>query len=220
MYIDITPNDDRWYDLKDLPNERWKDIKNYEGLYQVSDYGRVKSFHKNKPLIRKGVKDKDGYLRYCLSKNENRKSIFGHKLVAVAFIPNPHNYCEINHKNDNSEYNKMDNRVCNLEWCNHIYNINYGNRTKKLVKSLHTQEVYKKVMNHIKDLSEKRQKHIFQYDLEHNLIKEWKSVSECTSYHNFCRDTLRKHIIKRKVLKGYYFEYSKKRGDEHAGNNI
>ena len=110
--------------------EEWRDIEGYEGLYQVSNLGRVKSLnfnHTKKERVLKGNPDKDGYLRVTLFKN-GRKTYRIHQLVALVFIPNPNNYPVINHKNENPS----DNRVENLEWCTIAYNNCYGNRLKRV----------------------------------------------------------------------------------------
>lgn len=90
-------------------NEIWKDIKGYEGLYQISNLGRVKSLKTGK--IRKQCYDKDRYLKIELS-NKTQKSLKIHRLVAQAFIPNPLNLPQVNHKDGN----KLNNNVNNLEW--------------------------------------------------------------------------------------------------------
>lgn len=111
--------------------EIWKDIEGYEGLYQVSSEGRVKSLKFGKEKILKNIKDSKGYLKVQLHK-EGRKTFKVHRLVATAFIPNSNNLPEVNHKNENP----TDNRVDNLEWCNRTYNINYGTRNNKTSKAL------------------------------------------------------------------------------------
>ncbi len=114
--------------------EEWKDIKGYEGLYQVSDLGRVKSLnyrHKNTEMVLKPQVTGKGYLRVQLHKNGIFKSFFAHRLVAEAFIPNPNNLLEINHKNEI----KTDNNVENLEWCDAKHNANYGTRNNKIAMS-------------------------------------------------------------------------------------
>ena len=112
-------------------NEEWRDIEGYEGLYQVSNLGRVKSFnyrgHKGCIGILKGTPDKDGYLRVVLFKN-GRKDYRVHQLVAKMFIPNPENLQVINHKDEN----KQNNTAENLEWCTVAYNNSYGDRLKKV----------------------------------------------------------------------------------------
>ena len=100
--------------LEDLDGEIWKDVPEYEGLYQVSNKGRIKrDNHLIKPVIQK-----TGYLCISLCKNSISKTHRVHKLIAKVFIPNPNNYQLINHKNGN----KQDNRVENLEWCTRSYN--------------------------------------------------------------------------------------------------
>ena len=107
-------------------NERWKDIKGYEGKYQISTTGRLKSVKSN--LIMKPMVALNGYLIACLWENNRQRKITIHRLVANAFIPNLNNLPEINHIDED----KTNNRVENLEWCTHKYNMNYGNVGKKI----------------------------------------------------------------------------------------
>lgn len=116
-------------------NEIWRDIEGFEGLYQVSNLGNVKSLGNNKnkkEKILKPSKNIWGYLQVWLIKDGRRYAKTVHRLVAEAFIPNPDNLPEINHKSED----KTDNSVKNLEWCTHEYNMNYGNRNKKIAKKL------------------------------------------------------------------------------------
>ena len=101
-------------EIEDLEGEIWKDLPEYEGLYQASNKGRIK---RNNHLI-KLIIQKTGYLNVSLCKNGISKTCRVHKLIAKIFIPNPNNYQSINHKNGN----KQDNRVENLEWCTQSYN--------------------------------------------------------------------------------------------------
>lgn len=104
-----------------MESEIWKDIEGYEGLYQISDLGRVRSIRKvviGKALILKYGWTTGGYLTVSLCKHNIKKTIRVHRLVAEAFIPNPNNYKEINHIN----CNKKDNRKENLEWCSSSMN--------------------------------------------------------------------------------------------------
>ena len=122
--------------------EQWKDIAGYEGLYQVSNLGNIKSL--NRISIKEGrdyrVKEKvlktflcsSGYPTVVLSVNGKKETLMVHRLVALHFIPNPNNYEQINHKDENRQNNNVD----NLEWCTQHYNLNYGNRRKKISEAL------------------------------------------------------------------------------------
>lgn len=112
--------------------ENFRDIEGYEGLYQVSNYGRVKSLgnggsNNSKERILKPAKNTSGYLFVNLCKEGKAKKYLVHRLVAEAFIPNPNNLTEINHIDEQ----KTNNQISNLERCDRCYNINYGNRTDR-----------------------------------------------------------------------------------------
>ena len=109
--------------------EEWRDIEGYEGLYQISNLGRVKSFPRPTTPggILKTIKRKDGYCSIKLSKNGKVKKVLVHRLVAKAFIPNTNNLPIINHKDENP----LNNNVDNLEWCDYKYNNNYGTLSKR-----------------------------------------------------------------------------------------
>ena len=102
--------------------EEWKKIPGYEGLYEVSNMGNVRNVRRNK-LLRLS-KTNNRYIRVSLCKNGIKTGLTVHRLVAEAFIPNPDNLPEVNHKDED----KTNNRVENLEWCDHKYNMNYGTR--------------------------------------------------------------------------------------------
>lgn len=131
--------------------ETWKDIKDYEGLYQISSWGRVKSMkryaqgHGTKDLRNEMIlktENQNGYKRIVLTKDRYRKKFSVHRLVAEAFIPNPNNYPIINHKDENRSNNCVD----NLEWCTHEYNTNYGNCRKKLSEVMTNGKLSKAVL--------------------------------------------------------------------------
>lgn len=133
--------------------EVWKDIKGYEGFYQISNLGRVKSLiRKNvlKEKIIKGGIQKNGYKFVLLYKDKNSKIFRVHRLVAEAFIPNPNKYKEVNHIDEN----KTNNNVENLEWCTRKYNCSYGNFNESKIKK------------------------VIQYDIIGNYIREWSSITE------------------------------------------
>jgi hypothetical protein len=136
-----------------LPKQIWKDISGYEGLYQVSNTGKVRSLnyrHTGKTKVMKPSTNKLGYKCVNLCKDGKRKIYFIHRLVALAFIPNPNNYPIINHKDENPS----NNAVWNLEWCTYEYNNNYGNRNKKLSEAIkgkkHSEETKRKISEGIK----------------------------------------------------------------------
>ena len=115
--------------------EIWKDIEGYQGIYQVSSLGKVKSLnfnHAKKEKILKPFSNKDGYLRVNLCKEGKSKQYLVHRLVAKVFIPNPENKPEVNHKDED----KTNNKVENLEWMTCKENSNHGTRNERMAKSL------------------------------------------------------------------------------------
>lgn len=111
MYVEV--NSPRWLSLEDLPDERWKDIEGFEGLYQVSDYGRVKSSYTNR-ILKCGI-DKRGYTRVSLCRNKIIKYCRVNILVAKAFIPNIYNKPFVLHK-EPVDINYCNNKYTNLYW--------------------------------------------------------------------------------------------------------
>lgn len=120
--------------------EIWRDIKGYEGRYQVSSLGRIYSFYK-KDVLKPKSNGKGYYFVYLCKKGEG-KVFYIHRLVAQAFIDNPNNYPEVNHKDENKENNGLH----NLEWCDRKYNVNYGNCREKM-KINHSDVKYSKNPN-------------------------------------------------------------------------
>nr|DAQ31530.1 MAG TPA: homing endonuclease [Caudoviricetes sp.] len=114
--------------------EIWKDIPGYEGLYRVSNKGRVKSLERysykgnrsvqklKTKILKAGVR-KDNYLTVVLRKCGKSTSYLVHRLVAITFIDNPYDYNVINHKDEN----KQNNDIRNLEWCSSLHNNTYNN---------------------------------------------------------------------------------------------
>lgn len=138
-----------------MKKEYWKPVVGYEGLYEVSNWGRVKSLKFGKERILKLFKDTSGYLCVKLCKNTNKCQFKVHRLVAEAFLPNPDNLPCVNHKDEC----KTNNNVNNLEWCNSKYNINFGTRNEKVSKKL--------------------SKPVLQYTLDGQFVREWPSTMEC-----------------------------------------
>jgi hypothetical protein len=116
-------------------NKEWKDIDGYEGLYQINTNGQVMTFncnHTKKTTIMKPHLVGHGYMQIGLRNGKGQKSFLVHRLVAKAFIPNPNNYPQVNHKNENI----TDNTVGNLEWCTSKYNYNYGTRKLRWMEKM------------------------------------------------------------------------------------
>lgn len=129
-------------------NEEWRDILGFEGAYQISNLGRVRSLDRNiyyttprgntavqhkKGMILKQTPDVDGYLRVGVICEGRSKNFGVHRLVAQAFIPNPENLPCVNHK----DYDKTNNSVDNLEWCTVEYNNKYSNNEERRPHSIY-----------------------------------------------------------------------------------
>lgn len=147
--------------------EVWKPIKGYEGIYEVSNHGRIKSLQRirnnknglitRKTSIRKPQVSRGGYLCVVLRKYNDPKCYYVHRLVASAFIPNPNNYPFINHIDEV----KTNNQVSNLEWCSRLYNNNFGTHNARVSKA--------------------REKKIAQLTADGDVISEYSSIKEAAS---------------------------------------
>lgn len=137
--------------------ELWKDIDGYEGKYEISNFGRVRSVNFGNSGMSKIMKPEvtpKGYLTIGLSKNGKKRGYRISRLVATAFVPNPNAFSEVNHKDENKTNNYAD----NLEWCDRAYNNNYGTRTSRAAKS------------HMKP--------VLQYSKEGKLLARWEGAKE------------------------------------------
>ena len=121
----------------------WKDVKGYEGIYQVSNYGdimRLPSYdsrgHLRNAKILKQRTTRYGYKQLGLNKDGKETKYLVHRIVADAFLDNPNNFTDINHKDEN----KQNNFVSNLEWCNRKYNCRYGTAQERRIKSRYHKE--------------------------------------------------------------------------------
>lgn len=165
-----------------MNKEEWKDIPNYEGLYQASNLGNIRSIYRYKKIIKPYI-DKDGYYRIRLYKNKKGTYKGVHKWVAETFIPNPHNYKEINHKDEN----KTNNRIENLEWCDNWYNIHYGTAIERQTKS--------------------RSKQIGKYLLDDTLVEIYESISDASKENDIPISNIYKVLIgERKTAGGYIWK--------------
>lgn len=174
--------------------EIWKDIEGWEGFYQVSNFGRVKSLERfvngPKGLIKLKEKilspkiDKNGYLLVGFHKEGIQKYMRIHRLVAMAFIPNPNNFPQINHIDEN----KRNNYVSNLEWCTHKYNLNYG--------------TCKARMRHSK------MKRVAQFTLGGKLVKIWDSITSVQEETGWSLYAISLACLgKTKTSKGFLWKY-------------
>lgn len=154
-----------------MDKEIWKDIVGYEGLYQVSNTGKVKSLKRKvyagrgkmrwqyERILSENKTNGNGYKIVSLNKEGKSQNKYIHRLVAEMFLTNPYNYKYINHKDENKSNNSVD----NLEFCTAQYNSTYNN--------LH-------IRNGLKNRNNKYSKKIIQLDNDGNIIKEYKSIKE------------------------------------------
>lgn len=187
--------------------EIWKDIKGFEGYYQVSNLGRVKSLDRTityvngkvvnlKGKIISTFKMLNGYLTVNLRKNNKLYKKYIHRLVASAFIKNEYNYPCINHKDETRDNNVAE----NLEWCTYKYNNNYGSCIEKRKKNTD----YKNRKKNFKNI-----KCVYQYDIEGNLIKKYKSANEVFNILGYSEDGVRKCCNNvSKTYKGFVWQYN------------
>lgn len=110
------------FTLDDLDGEEWRDINGYEGLYQVSNFGRVKSFHRGTTKIIKPQINRKGYLNITMNKNGMQKTFRIHRLVAEMFILNTDCKPQVNHRDGH----KLNNHVNNLEWVTEVENVHHA----------------------------------------------------------------------------------------------
>lgn len=151
-----------------MKKEIWKDVVGYEGLYQVSNLGRVRSMERmcvsklgsNRTVPPHNLKPSSGrgYLYYNLNKDGICKRVLAHRIVASAFIPNPFGYKTVNHKDEH----KTNNEASNLEWCSHKYNNDYGQRKKKVSETCFKNRKNCRIIQHI--------------DTDGNVIKEYNGI--------------------------------------------
>lgn len=173
--------------------EQWKDIPNYEGLYQISTLGRVKSFRQStkhrweNEYILKPALANNGYYQVTLYNDTVRHKFLIHRLVAEAFLPNPHGYPQVNHKDEN----RLNNSVDNLEWCTAEYNNAYG--TARL-RAIDTSSIP-----------------VEQLTYDKKVIAIYRSTRIASELLGIKRGTLKSAIDKHSQLKGYYWQYSSTR---------
>lgn len=170
-----------------MTNEVWKDIKGYEGLYQASSLGRIKSKVQTKERILRGSVNNSGYRMVILCKNGIHKHALVHRLVADSFVPNPNGLPEVNHKDEF----KLNNVASNLEWCDKKYNLNYG-----------TYQLRKGASNGVC---------VNQYSTDGELIAKYKSIKEAAETNGFKSSPIQNCCCGRyKTSYGYIWRYPSK----------
>ena len=173
--------------------EEWRDVVGFEGLYQVSNLGRVKGLDRlvdtninnvdkriSKGKLLKPQFNNKGYKRVNLCKNGTFKSVFVHRLVAEAFIPNPNNYPVVNHKDEN----KQNNCVENLEWCTQKYNMNWNGVMKKVGLKLRKTEEEKKYnrKKYEEAHKEERRRYMQEYHRKHYIPTGTRTKKKASQY--------------------------------------
>ena len=191
--------------------EIWKDIEGYEGLYQISNLGNVRSLDRVRKqfnhngiakikykgrTLKKQLQKQTGYNTVTLYDNSRKGKIKSvHRLVAETFLENKNNYPVINHKDGN----KQNNNVNNLEWCTISHNVKHAYKTGLAkVKKLYGKE-------------NPRAKKIVQYDLENNFIKLWHSIIDVSNYLKIDSSSISAVCKgKRKTAGGYIWKYERR----------
>lgn len=180
--------------------EIWRDIQGYEGLYQVSNLGNVKSLnyrHRREEHLLKQSINKHGYCFVMLHLNGMVKNVLVHRAVAIAFIENKCNLPLINHKDEN----RLNNQVENLEWCDQKYNLNYSLSRRKPNK--------KKRRCNITYTPKKYKEKVFQKNMNGEIVHEYSTVSEAARNNKMSLKSLIACCKgERKTAYGYKWEFA------------
>lgn len=176
----------------------WRPVPGYEGFYEVSNSGQVKSIYRYKKILKPMISN-TGYERVDLFKNKVRKQFSVHRLVAMAFIDNKDKKPFVNHKDEN----KRNNNVDNLEWVTHIENCHYGTAIKRRTENLDYQ---KRVVNNARQI-EACSKPVSQYKKDGTFIRKWRSASECSRATGITISSIRRSATgERKTAGGFIFK--------------
>ena len=178
----------------------------YEGLYKVSNWGRILSLdynHTGKSKLMNPNKNKSGYLKVDLSKNGETKTCLVHRLIAETFLENPENKPQVNHKIEGKEGKSINIVIFNedgtvnkerttIEWCTQEYNHNYGTINERISKAM---------------TNGKQSKPVLQFTLDGEFVREWPSTHEC-GRNGFDHTVVTKCCNgKLKQYKGFKWEY-------------
>lgn len=178
-------------------DEIWKDVVGYEGYYQVSNFGNLRSVDRIVPDKKNGTRllkgtdlklrrnNNNPYLCISFCREGKYKRMLVHRVVALAFLPNPNGYPEVNHKDEDVTNNRAD----NLEWCSSKYNANYGSRNEKLSKF--------------------PRKPIVQKDMQGNVIRHWDYIKGASDELGIdSSEIVRTCKGRKKSYAGYKWEYA------------
>lgn len=177
--------------------EIWKDVKGYEGIYQISSLGRLRSLdrivvtkagwtkrHKG-VLIKTECVQNSGYIKVDLHKNGKAKPYLLHRIVAETFLENPNSFPQVNHK----DQNKLNNCAYNLEWCTQLYNNHYGDCMERGANT--------------------QRKEFYQMDMNGNIIKKWKGFKKIQRELGYQRKLIYLCCVgKRESYMGYKWAYA------------
>lgn len=178
--------------------ETWKPIPGYEGLYEVSDIGRVRSLFRYKRILDTHPNKGNGYIYVQLWKDGKGKNHAVHRLVAMCFCENPHDKPFVNHKDETRTNNHAD----NLEWVTHKENCNYGTAIKR--RTMHM-DYSKRRINNDRQIAV-CSKPIAQYTKDGRFVRSWNSASECSRETGFSASGIRR-VVKgeRNSIYGFIF---------------
>lgn len=188
--------------------EIWKPIPQYEGLYEVSNYGEIRSAVTQR--IKNQFTKPNGYKTVQLWVGNKGRSEYVHRLVAFAFVPNPNNYPQVNHKNEV----KSDNRAENLEWCTQKYNNNYGTKNDRAVKANRENGFYERRSELWKTNENPAIKNPKKYgdnSYARPVIcdgKEFSSIKECAEYYGVPYGSMRLWITQPDRCADYFKEHN------------
>ena len=188
--------------------ENWKSIPNFEGYYEASTLGRIRSIQRSRTKggILKPSLTGSGYPHLTLCAKGKKYSYDVHRLIALTFLDNPNNLQEVNHKDEN----KQNNSVTNLEWCDRLHNQRYGTAIERMSKSHNYKESNKKgaLKHDYVTQGLKRRKPIIQMDLEGNIIKKWSGGVEISKELNLSSSSISSACSNGTKLKGYYSTFA------------
>lgn len=193
--------------------EIWKDIPDYEGFYEASSLGHIRSKDRklgNRTYLGKIIKPQDnghGYYHITLAVHKKHTQFYVHRLIAMTFLPNPNKLPEVNHKDENPANNCVD----NLEWCTSKYNSNYGNHGKHVSEG--SKKSNRKHLACIKN-GMRTAKPVAQMTLDGTVIKVWPSMGQAAKQGIFNRCNIRECCIGNNYQhKGFRWKFIKQRGD-------